>query len=194
MKFSSAFSLLILLTNLAGCATIIGGNKSTAEASGDGVGPATISDGSISLQNDKLSSLTIGGDLNASKLTIINSLSVESSAFLSKFTVRKTTTIGANLTALRSDFYQLATVGGNVSAVDSYFGAGITFAGSLAELKSGSKVVGNVLNTSATPTQLIIDHSEVKGSVAFAVSGGQVIVRNHGKLTGSVTNGSLVSQ
>lgn len=175
---------------LNACATIIGGDESTAEASGNRMGPATIASGNTALRNDKFSALTVLGSFNGSKLVIAHDLRIESNAYLSKVTVRGNASIKGNLSCLNSDFQDLTIIGGNITAQDSEFESGVRFNGKQLELTDGSKVYGAIINTNpATTGVIIIDHSKVRGNIEFAAPNSQVILRNKGSFKGEIVNG-----
>ena len=188
------FALISLLLSgviTSGCATIIGGFSSTAEASGDHMGPATISESSVTLQNDKFEALTSESDLNASKLVIGEDLNVKGNANLTKVTVTNNTNIGGSLTSNDSTFKGSAKIIGNISTGDSYFAKGIEFAGTSLQLSNSSKVIGQIISSNPQAVTIIIDHSEVKGNIGFANSASKVILRNGGELKGTLLNGKL---
>lgn len=175
---------------LNACATIIGGDESTAEASGNRMGPATIASGDTALQNDKFSALTVLGQFNGNKLVIAHDLRIESNAYLTKVTVRGNTAIKGNLSCLKADFQNGIMVGGNITAQDSEFESGIRFNGRQLELTDSSKVYGAIINTNpTTPGLIIIDHSKVRGNIEFAAPNSQVILRNKGSFKGEIVNG-----
>lgn len=184
-------SLLISGILLSGCATIIGGFSSTAEASGDGMGPATLSESNTTLQNDKFEALTIGANLTASKLVIGADLNVHGTANLTKVTVRDDSIVGGDLICDDVTFKSSVNVHGNLTSSDSYFGEGIEFAGRTLQLSNGSKVVGEIIISNSQPVTVIIDHSVVKGNIGFANAASRVILRNGGALKGNLLNGKL---
>jgi cytoskeletal protein CcmA (bactofilin family)/uncharacterized protein YceK len=184
-------SLLISALLLSGCATIIGGFSSTAEASGDGMGPATLSESNTTLQNDKFEALTIGANLTASKLIIDEDLNVRGTANLTKVTVRDDSIVGGDLICDDVTFKSSVNVHGNITSSDSYFGEGIEFAGRTLQLSNGSKVVGEIISSNTQTVTLIIDHSVVKGNIGFANAASRVILRNGGELKGNLLNGKL---
>lgn len=184
-------SLLISALLLSGCATIIGGVSSTAEASGDGMGPATLSESNTTLQNDKFEALTIGANLTASKLIIDEDLNVRGTANLTKVTVRDDSIVGGDLICDDVTFKSSVNVHGNITSSDSYFGEGIEFAGRTLQLSNGSKVVGEIISSNTQTVTLIIDHSVVKGNIGFANAASRVILRNGGELKGNLLNGKL---
>ena len=183
--------LLISALLLSGCATIIGGFSSTAEASGDGMGPATLSESNTTLQNDKFEALTIGANLTASKLIIGEDLNVRGTANLTKVTVRDDSIVGGDLICDDVTFKSSVNVHGNITSSDSYFGEGIEFAGRTLQLSNGSKVVGEIISSNTQAVTLIIDHSVVKGNIGFANAASRVILRNGGELKGNLLNGKL---
>lgn len=188
------FTLISLVLSgviMSGCATIIGGFSSTAEASGDHMGPATISESSVTLQKDSFEALTCESDLAAIKLIIGEELNVKGNANLTKVTVRNNTNIGGSLTSDDSTFKGSVKIGGNISTGDSYFAKGIEFAGTSLQLSNRTKVIGQIISSNLQPVTIIIDHSEVKGNIGFANSGSQVILRNGGELKGNLLNGKL---
>jgi cytoskeletal protein CcmA (bactofilin family) len=196
--------LALGLLNLVACASMYGGDNSSQTASNDQnnsnnkplwyVGPATIGSGDQTLENSKYSALTVGGDLTATQITVINDLQIESDASLTQVTVRDDSNIKGNLNATKCTFKDLTTVGGNISSIDTYFGNGITFSGGSLMLSSRSKVIGNIISNSAKPATIIIDKSTVKGNIQFAAAGGKVILQNKGKLTGQVSNGQIINE
>lgn len=181
---------LALLILLNGCATVIGGDVSTAKSSGS-IGPATIADSDATLQNDKIASLTVAGKLNAKKVAIDQNLIVRDSAILNDVDVRGDSSIGGNLTALSSTFDNLTKVGGNLVSDDSYFGNNLEFGGVNLQLVHKSIVTGNVLSTSREPTTIIIDRSTIRGDITFTNPSGVIIIRNRGVFKGEVINGVL---
>lgn len=184
--------LLVIAIQIASCTTIIGGNKSTAEASGRRMGPATISDGNATLQNDKLSALTVMGNFNGSNLVIARDLRVESNATLTKITVKGNTEIKNSLSGLKTDFQGSLTVNGNIACSDCEFESGIRFNGNNLMLTDKSRVYGAIIDTNPSiPGTIIIDHSRVKGNIEFATPNSQVILRNSGSLKGEIVNGTL---
>jgi|GEM_PF-2314411 len=183
-----------LACTFASCATIIGGNQPTDKTTGSSVGPATIGSGDQTLQNDRFSALTVTGDLNANKITIVNDLNIESNATLNKVTVRDDTIIKGNLTITSCTFKDSTIIGNNIDSIDSYFGNGITFGGTQLTLKARSKVIGDIRSNSKLPATIIIDKSVVKGNISFAQNNGKVILQNGGKLKGQVNNGRLINQ
>ena len=183
--------LLISAILLSGCATIIGGFSSTAEASGDGMGPATLSESNTTLQNDKFEALTIGANLTATKLVIGTDLKVTGNANLTKVTIKDDTSVGGDLICDDATFKSSVNVHGNLTSSDSYFGEGIEFAGRTLQLSNGSKVVGEIINSNSQAVTLIIDHSVVKGNIGFANAASRVILRNGGTLKGQLLNGKL---
>lgn len=193
-KIANILLLTILAILATSCGTIIGGNQPTDRSSGSGTGPATIGSGDQSLQNDKFSALTINGDLNANRITIVNDLNIESNASLKNVTVRDDTSIKGSLEAISCTFKDSVTIGTNITSTDSYFGNGINFGGNKLQLTARSKIIGNIISSANTPVMVIIDKSTVKGNISFTKAGGQVILQNGGKLKGQVTNGQLINK
>lgn len=186
--------ILSSATIISSCATIIGGSSSTAEASGDGMGPATISDTSVNLQNDKFTALTIKGNLSATKLVIANDLFVESNATLTKVTVKDDTTINGALNATSCTFKDSVKINENSVVTNSYFGGSIEFGGTSLELLKGSKVIGGIISNNKNPVTIVVDHSQIRGDIGFANSNSIVIIKNGGKITGNLINGTLQKQ
>lgn len=180
-----------LTLSLSSCATILGGNKSTAEASGDGVGPATISDGSQVLNNDKFEALTIGGSFTGSRLTVMKNMNIESDAILTKVTVKDDSVVGGNLISNDSTYKDTLKVGGNLISNDSYFAKGIEFNGTQLELNQSSKVIGNIISTSRNQSTIVINHSTVKGDIGFAESNGLLVLKNKATFKGQLINGTM---
>lgn len=177
---------------ISGCATIIGGFASTAKTSGNGMGPATISEGDTTLQNDKFTSLSVyNGNLNIDHFLIANELHTTGNVSALKLTVKKTSSIGGFLQATDSSFYDSCKVSNNVIVNDSYFGTNIEFGGTNMELTNRSKVVGNIISTNPKPVTIIIDRSLVKGDIGFANSNSTVIIQNKGHVKGKVLNGKV---
>ncbi len=188
------FTLISLLLSgviMSGCATIIGGFSSTAEASGDNMGPATLIESNVTLNNDKFEALTSQSDLTATKLVIGEDLKIKGNANLTKVTVKNTTTIGGSLTSDDSTFKGSVKVGGNISTGDSYFAKGIEFAGTSLQLSNSTKVIGQIISSNPQPVTIIIDHSKLEGNIGFANSASNVILRNGGELKGTLLNGKL---
>lgn len=182
--------LLILL--ISSCSTTtIGGNASTAKTSGDFVGPASMAQGDISVAQDTIDALTVGGNLSANKFKIINDLQVAKNAQLTKVKVLQNTQIGGNLTTTSSTFYATTKVQGNLISTNSSFKQGLEFAGNQLQLTKHSKVSGNVISTSPQATTISIDDSTVTGDIGFANSSGVVILINDGRLKGKLINGTL---
>lgn len=200
MKIKHYLIIALGLTSLVACGTISGSGDDNSQSANNNnkslwyVAPATISSGDQTLQNGKYSALTVGGDLTATQITIVNDLQIESDASLTQVTVRDDSNIKGNLNATKCTFKDLTTVGGNISSIDTYFGNGIVFNGGSLMLSSRSKVIGNIISKSTKPATVIIDKSTVKGNVQFTVAGGKVILQNKGKLTGQVTNGQIINQ
>lgn len=185
-------SLLLALLTLSGCSTIIGGNSSTAEASGARMGPSSLADGSTSLQNDKFNALTIGGDFTGNNLVIANKLQVESSAILTKVTVKGPSLIGGNLISNDATFKGALKVDHNIISIYSDFESGIRFNGAQLELNGRSEVWGNIISTKVdAPAVIVINHSKVKGNIEFAVPNGLVVIKNHAYFKGEIINGAL---
>lgn len=186
-------TLLLLLTiTLFGCATIIGGNTSTAKSSGSGMGPSTIAHGDTVLQNDKLNALTIvDGSLTLSNFTIADELNVSSNAIIATSKIRGDLIVGGTLTAKDDDFYQKAVIAGNINSNYTYFYKTIEFAGESIVLTDKSKVYEDILCTSNKPVTITIDHSLVKGNIGFTNSKSVVIIQNRGHLKGKVINGTV---
>ena len=185
-------SALVILLALTGCATIIGGDYSTAKTSGDGMGPATIADENTSLQNDKFSALTISNDFTGTNIVIEHEFKVESAAILTRVTAKGTTHIGGNLICNHSRFDGAVVVDHAIICSDSKFESGLRFGGSQLDLGSSSKVYGNIINTRVgSSSVIVINHSYVKGNIEFAESNGLVILKNGGEFKGTVVNGNL---
>ena len=193
-KIYKTLMILSSATIISSCATIIGGSSSTAEASGDGMGPATISDTSVNLQNDKFTALTIKGNLSATKLVIANDLFVESNATLTKVTVKDDTTINGALNATSCTFKDSVKINENSVVTNSYFGGSIEFGGTSLELLKGSKVIGGIISNNKNPVTIVVDHSQIRGDIGFANSNSIVIIKNGGKITGNLINGTLQKQ
>lgn len=193
-KIYKTLMILSSATIISSCATIIGGSSSTAEASGDGMGPATISDTSVNLQNDKFTALTIKGNLSATKLVIANDLFVESNATLTKVTVKDDTTINGALNATSCTFKDSVKINENSVVTNSYFGGSIEFGGTSLELLKGSKVIGGIISNNKNPVTIVVDQSQIRGDIGFANSNSIVIIKNGGKITGNLINGTLQKQ
>lgn len=179
---------------LYGCATIIGGSASTAEASGDNMGPATISDTSVTLQNDKFSALTINGTLTATNITVGNDLLVESNAILTKVTIKDDSIIKGQLNATNCSFKDDVKIFGNGQLSNSYLGGNLEFGGTKLDLSKSSKIIGGIISSNSLPVTITLDHSQIRGDVGFANSNSVLIIKNGGKFTGKLINGNLEKQ
>ncbi len=190
-------NVLIILSaslTLYGCTTIIGGHESTAEASGDNMGPATISDTNTTLQNDKFSALTINGMLSATNITIGNDLLVESNATLIKVIVKDDTIIKGQLNATNCSFKDDVKISGNGLFINSYLGGNLEFGGTKLDVSKSSKIIGGIISSNHNLVTITLDHAQIRGDIGFANSNSTLVIKNGGKFTGKLINGNLEKQ